>query len=198
MCALFLFHVKEPEQPQNCHYFQECHETAHVPEGTTCRFQASIHSPRSPSLGGTVSHGPGHGGAGLGELRAQKSALEHRRGGILARTLASGLPAWLCLGSSTHPRGAGQGGSKACWRWFPAGPEARTQKPLTYPLHMGFPGGSDSKESTCSVGEEGSIPGLGTSPGGGNGYTLQYSCLENPMDRGAWQAIVHGVTKNQT
>ena len=62
---------------------------------------------------------------------------------------------------------------------------------------MGFPGGSDSKESTCSEGDLGSIPGLGRSPGGEHGNPLQYSCLENPMDRGAWQATVHEVTKSQ-
>ena len=54
----------------------------------------------------------------------------------------------------------------------------------------GFPGGSDGKESTCNAGDPGSIPGLGRSPRGGNGYPLQYSCLENPMDRRAWQAMV--------
>ena len=53
------------------------------------------------------------------------------------------------------------------------------------------------KESACSVGDPGSIPGLGRSPGEGNGSILQYSCLENSMDRGAWQATVHGVTKSQ-
>ena len=63
---------------------------------------------------------------------------------------------------------------------------------------MGFPGGSDSKESACSVGDLGLIPELGRSPGGGHGNPLQYSCLENPMDRGAWRATVHGVTKSQT
>ena len=47
----------------------------------------------------------------------------------------------------------------------------------------------DGKESTCSVGDLGSIPGWGRSPGEGNGYPLQYSCLENPMDRGAWRAV---------
>ena len=62
----------------------------------------------------------------------------------------------------------------------------------------GLPGGSDGKESACNAGDLGSIPGLGRSPGEGNGYPLQYSCLENLMDRGAWQAIVHGVSKNQT
>ena len=59
---------------------------------------------------------------------------------------------------------------------------------------LGFPGGSVGHDSTCSAGDGGSIPGLGSSPGEGNGYPLQNSCLENPMDRGAWWAIVHGVT----
>ena len=57
-----------------------------------------------------------------------------------------------------------------------------------------FPCGSDSKESACNAGDMGSIPGSGRSPGEGNGYPLQYSCLENSMDRGAWCVIVHGVT----
>jgi len=61
-----------------------------------------------------------------------------------------------------------------------------------------FPGDSDGKESACSVGDMGSIPGLRRSLGGGNGYPLQYSGLENSMDKGAWQATVYGVTKNQT
>ena len=60
---------------------------------------------------------------------------------------------------------------------------------------MGFPGGTDSKESACSVEDMGSIPGSGRSPGEGNGCPLQYSCLENSMDRGAWQTTVHGVAK---
>ena len=55
--------------------------------------------------------------------------------------------------------------------------------------------GSDGKESACSAGDPGSIPGSGRSAGEGNGYPLQHSCLENSMDRGAWQAIVHGVVK---
>ena len=55
-----------------------------------------------------------------------------------------------------------------------------------------FPGGSYGKEYACSVGDPGSIPGSERSPGEGNGYPLQYSCLEKPMDRGAWQAAVHG------
>ena len=63
---------------------------------------------------------------------------------------------------------------------------------------MGFPGGSDGKESACSAGDLGSIPGSGESPGEGNGNPLQYSCLENSVDRGAWPAVVHGVAKSQT
>ena len=53
---------------------------------------------------------------------------------------------------------------------------------------LSFPGGSDGKDSTCNAGDLSSIPGLGRSPGGGHGNPLQCSCLENPMDRGAWQA----------
>jgi len=63
---------------------------------------------------------------------------------------------------------------------------------------QGFPGGSGDKESACNAGDPGLIPGLGRSPGEGNGNLLQYSCLGNPMDRGAWQAKVQGVTQNQT
>ena len=66
---------------------------------------------------------------------------------------------------------------------------------------MGFHGGSDGKESACNAGatrDEGSNPGLGRSPVEGLGNPLQYSCLENPMDRGAWWATVHGVTKSWT
>ena len=53
------------------------------------------------------------------------------------------------------------------------------------------------KESACDAGDSGSIPGLGRSSGEGNGYPLQYSCLENPMDRGAWWATVHGIAKGR-
>ena len=63
-------------------------------------------------------------------------------------------------------------------------------------LFMGFPGGSDGKESTCSSGDLCSIPGSGRSPGEGNGNPLQYSCLENSMVSGAWWATIHGVAKN--
>ena len=63
---------------------------------------------------------------------------------------------------------------------------------------QGFPGGSDSKVSACNVGDPGSIPGSGRSPGEGNGNPLQYSCLENSMDGGAWWATVYGVPKSRT
>ena len=66
------------------------------------------------------------------------------------------------------------------------------------PLVMDFLGGSDSKESACDVGDLGSIPGLGRSPGGEHGNPLQYPCQENPMDRGAWRATVLGVAKSWT
>ena len=63
---------------------------------------------------------------------------------------------------------------------------------------VGFPGGSDGKESACNTGDMGSILVLGSSPEGGHGTPLQYSCLENSMDRGAWQTTVHGVAKSWT
>ena len=62
----------------------------------------------------------------------------------------------------------------------------------------GFPGGLDSQESAHNVGDRSSNPGSGRSPGEGNGNPLQYSCLKNSVDRGAWWVIVHGVTKSQT
>ena len=65
-------------------------------------------------------------------------------------------------------------------------------------LLSNFPGGSDGKVSVYNAGDQGSIPGLGRSPGEGNGNPLQYSYLENPMDQGAWWAIVHGVAKSWT
>ena len=62
----------------------------------------------------------------------------------------------------------------------------------------GFPGGSDGKESACNVENLGSILGLGRSPGEGNGYPLEYSCLENSKDRGAWWATVNGIRNSGT
>ena len=61
-----------------------------------------------------------------------------------------------------------------------------------------FPGGLGGKEYTCNAGDLGSIPRLGRSPGEGNGYALQYYCLENPMDRGAWWATAHRVAQSHT
>ena len=69
---------------------------------------------------------------------------------------------------------------------------------MTNSLPMGFCGGSDGKESAYSAGDLGLIPGLGRSSGEGNGYPLQYPCLENPIDRGAWWASFHGVAMSQT
>ena len=79
-------------------------------------------------------------------------------------------------------------GRKQTWQWL-----KNNQR--------GFPRGSSSKESTCNAGDTGGvglIPGSGRSSGGGNGNPLQCSCLENPMDRGAWWATAHGVKKNWT
>ena len=72
------------------------------------------------------------------------------------------------------------------------------KKILTSKTEKGFPGGSNSKESACNVGDPCLIPGYGRSPGEGNGNPLQYSFLENSMDRGAWQATVHRVAKSWT
>ena len=65
-------------------------------------------------------------------------------------------------------------------------------------LFTGFPDSLVAKEFTCNAGDPDSIPGLGKSPGEGNGYPLQYSCLKNSMDRGTWWTTVHGVAKSKT
>ena len=72
-----------------------------------------------------------------------------------------------------------------------------TANEIPFHLILDFPGGSDGKASACNTGDPGSIPGLGRSPGERNGNPLQYSCLENPRDGGAWLATVHGVVKSQ-
>ena len=64
-------------------------------------------------------------------------------------------------------------------------------KKIFFNINMGFPGGSDAKECASNAGDLGSIPRSGRSPGEGNDYSLQYSCLENPIDRGARRATVH-------
>ena len=65
-------------------------------------------------------------------------------------------------------------------------------------IYTGFPGSSVLKNPPANAGDMGSIPGSGRSPGEGNGNPLQYSCLENPMDRGPWKAAVHGVAESET
>ena len=83
---------------------------------------------------------------------------------------------------------------KAAWEWGPEGQEIYS----TWSPGKGFPGGSDGKESICDAGDPGSTPASGRSLGEGNGNPLQYSCLENPMNRGAWWAIVHEVAESDT
>ena len=73
-----------------------------------------------------------------------------------------------------------------------------TPSPASLIFSLYGPGGSDGKESAHNVGDLGSIPGLGRSPGEGHGNPLYYSCLENSVDRGAWRATVHGVAKSWT
>ena len=72
------------------------------------------------------------------------------------------------------------------------------EPPYIFFFCSGFPGGSEVKASACNAGDLGSIPGLGRSPGEGNGNPFQYSCLENPMDRRAWWATVHRVAELDT
>ena len=132
--------------------------------------------------------------------------------------IASGGGQLLARAGTTHPWHFSIGASDGAPHWAPGAPGLSC-----YPLkiyiyrfaqanlifwcsffffnflcYMGVPGGSDSKVSACNVEDLGSIPGLGRSPGEGNGNLLQYSCLENSMDRGAWKAIVHGVTELDT
>ena len=82
--------------------------------------------------------------------------------------------------------------------WFLGWKDPWRRDGLPTPVFLGFPGGSDGKESTCNAGDLGLIPGLGRSPGGEHGNPFQYSCLENPMHRGAWWATVHGFRKSWT
>ena len=76
--------------------------------------------------------------------------------------------------------------------------EAVVTSEQRFTLYRRLPYSSDDKESACNAGDLGLIPRSGRSPGEGNGNPLQYSCLENPMDRGAWWATVYRVTKSQT
>ena len=87
-----------------------------------------------------------------------------------------------------------------CEPWVPSlGQEDPLERDrLPTPIFLGFPGGSAGKESACVVGDLGLIPGWERSPGGGKWQPTKYSCLENSMDRGAWWATIHRVTKSQT
>ena len=89
---------------------------------------------------------------------------------------------------------------KIPWTEDPGGLQSMRSQRVTHDwvLHWGFPGGSNSTEFVYKAVDLGLIPGSGRSPGEGNGNPLQYSCLENPMNRGAWWATVHGVTKSWT
>ena len=109
---------------------------------------------------------------------------------------------FLCLGNLyTHQRGRRkqerphQGHPEA---GHPGGSVLRYFHFLSLMQYFGLPWWFSGKESTCSEGDSGSVPGLERSPGGGNSNPLQYSCLENPMDREAWTATVHGVAKSWT
>ena len=110
------------------------------------------------------------------------------------------LAQWACV--STAPaqlpsRGRGAAGPSVLLADLQRGvPELLPA--LTHSLNKGFPGGSEGKVFACNVGDPGSIPGSGRSPGEGNGSPLQYSDLENSMDGGAWGATVHAVTKSRT
>ena len=76
--------------------------------------------------------------------------------------------------------------------------ESKPEREKQISYLWGFPSGSDGKESACNAGNPGSIPGSGRSTGEGDGNSVQYSCQRNPMDRGAWQATIHGVARSQT
>ena len=75
---------------------------------------------------------------------------------------------------------------------------AQRKLTLNFSKTLAFPGGSDGKEFACNAGDLGLTPGLGRSPGEGKGYPLQYFCLENSMDRGAWRSTVYRVAKSWT
>ena len=137
------------------------------------------------------------------------------KSGPLIGKITNTLPRqyWEHLASSSPslPRGQRSCGTSLTWTSLvpsmgpdPENPGSRQVKQTGKRIashtfhHTGFPGGSDGKESACNAGGLDLIPGSGRSPGGGHGNPLQYSCLENPMDRGAWRATVHGVAKSLT
>ena len=99
-------------------------------------------------------------------------------------------------GSSVGKKSAGNAGKPWFNFWVKKLSSRRDRLPT--PVFLGFPGGVDGKKFACNEGDLDWIPVLGKSNGGGHGNPLQYSCLENPMDRGVWQGIVHGVAKSWT
>ena len=102
-----------------------------------------------------------------------------------------------CVNEWHAPCDASEEPCSAVLRW-PHRAHSRNLSAVNTDLPMTFLGGSDSKASAYNARDLGSIPGLGRSPREGNGNPLPYSCLENPMDGGAWWATVHGVSKSQT
>ena len=112
--------------------------------------------------------------------------------------------AYLCLAGGTQ-RATGERGKRCTCHIMLCTPSLVLET-MTFILSsnlyvvraQGFPGGSEVKASACNEGDLGSIPGSGRFPGEANGNPLQYSCLENPMGRGVWWAIVHGVAKSRT
>ena len=107
---------------------------------------------------------------------------------------------WLMIGLISvihqHELTIGVHMSPPSWISLPAPTHSHSSRLLQNKPYWGFPCGSDGEESPCNVGDLGSIPGSGRSPGEGNGNPLQCSCLENPMDRGGWWATVNGVTNS--
>ena len=130
------------------------------------------------------SHVPGRRGDGAGWLgQGVRASLGARRGLGEGRGCSGGS---LGAGSKVPKSKAGHLVKNLNFR--------SDNQEIIFLVH-GFPGDSDSKESACNVGDLGSNPGLARSPGGGHGNPVKYSCLENPMGRGTWQATVHEVTR---
>ena len=105
------------------------------------------------------------------------------------------LPSALDLQQAVAPPPVKNRGQKHCWG---KGDASVSKKTEARGKVVGLPWWLRGKESACNAGKLRSIPGLGKSSGEGKGYPLQYSCLENPMDRGAWRATIHGVAKSRT
>ena len=132
--------------------------------------------------------------------KANPSVVKHfsamwQRSGYL--TLSLCLSVLNCKMEMTAPASKGA----YVFKWANTSTMLRPALTLTEDLLIlcySFPGGSEGKESACNAEDPGSIPGLGRSPGQGNGNPRQYSCLENSMDRGAWETTVHGCAKSQT